>query len=66
MKNFLCLFIVGLLLISCKAKKLRKQAYQFEQLGAFEQASQYYFKSLEIDNDNVDAIVGYKKIRRLF
>jgi tetratricopeptide (TPR) repeat protein len=61
MKNFLCLFIVGLLLISCKAKKLRKQAYQFEQLGAFEQASQYYFKSLEIDNDNVDAIVGYKK-----
>jgi len=53
--------MAAVLLVSCKAKKLRKQAYQFEQHGAFEQASDYYYKSLIIDNDNVDAIVGYKK-----
>ena len=61
MKNCLYLFLLAFVLVSCKAKKLRKQASQFEQHGAFEQASQYYYKSLEIDNDNVDAIVGYKK-----
>ena len=53
--------MTAVLLVSCKAKKLRKQAYQFEQHGAFEQASDYYYKSLQIDNNNVDAIVGYKK-----
>lgn len=61
MKNCLYLMMAAVLLVSCKAKKLRKQAYQFEQHGAFEQASDYYYKSLTIDNDNVDAIVGYKK-----
>lgn len=61
MKNCLYLMMAAVLLVSCKAKKLRKQAYQFEQHGAFEQASDYYYKSLTIDNENVDAIVGYKK-----
>ena len=61
MKHFFYFFLLAILLVSCKAKKLRKQAFEFEKHGAFEQASQYYYKSLQIDNDNVDAIVGYKK-----
>jgi len=66
MKHTLSLFLIALLLFSCKAKKLRKQAFEFEKHGAFEQASQYYYKSLQIDNNNVDAIVGYKKNTQIF
>ena len=46
-KRYITLVILSLLIIGCKAKKLKNQAIEFEKLGEFEQAAQYYFKSLQ-------------------
>lgn len=60
-KRYITLVILSLLIIGCKAKKLRNQAIEFEKLGEFEQAAQYYFKSLQRNKNDVTALVGYKK-----
>ncbi len=55
------LFVTFLLLTSCKAKKYRKLAAEFEKSGAFDQAAEYYYKSLLRNNKDVEAVVGFQK-----
>ena len=64
-KRYITLVILSLLIIGCKAKKLKNQAINLKNLK-FEQAAQYYFKSLQHNKNDVTALVGYKKIVRLF
>ena len=45
-KRYITLVILSLLIIGCKAKKLKNQAIEFEKLGEFEQAAQYYKNSV--------------------
>lgn len=61
LKHFFYILLLSFIMIGCKAKKLRNQAVEFEKLGEFEQAAQYYYKSLKRNNKDVGAIVGYKK-----
>ena len=65
MRIYLYILLIAILSVSCKSKQLRKKAYEFEKNGAFEQASQYYYESLKINSDNVDAILGYKKTTQI-
>ena len=55
------LFITTIILTSCKAKKYRKIAAEFEKVGAFDQAADYYYKSLLKNNKEVEAVVGFQR-----
>ncbi|MGB2128692.1 MAG: hypothetical protein ACPHXR_04355 [Flavicella sp.] len=61
MRKALLIFIAAVFLFSCKSAKYRKIANEFEKNGAFEQAANYYYKSLLKKPDNVTSIIGYKK-----
>jgi tetratricopeptide (TPR) repeat protein len=58
---FYLIFVTVLLLSSCKAKKYRKLAAEFEKSGAFDQAAEYYYKSLLRNSKEVEAVVGFQK-----
>jgi hypothetical protein len=61
MKRALLIFVASVFLIACKSSKYRKIAGEFEKNGAFEQAANYYYKSLLKKPANVTSIIGYKK-----
>ncbi|BDD02667.1 hypothetical protein [Aureibacter tunicatorum] len=54
-------FILILMLSSCKASKMKKRAFELEQSGSFDEAANYYYKSLLSNDKDVEAILGLKK-----
>lgn len=46
---------------SCASKRYAKKGAKFEEAGMYEMAAQSYLKSLQANNNNIDARIGLKK-----
>ncbi|RPH28762.1 MAG: hypothetical protein EHM93_18365 [Bacteroidales bacterium] len=64
MNRFLiAIAVIGITLLgsSCASKRYAKKGVKYEEAGMYEMAAQSYFKSLQANNDNIDARIGLKK-----
>lgn len=61
MKRILLLSLIVVLSVSCVSKRYAKKAVEFEKVGLYQEAADFYFKSLKANKNNVDARIGLKK-----
>ncbi|NVO11473.1 MAG: hypothetical protein HXX16_16035 [Bacteroidales bacterium] len=64
MKKYLLLILVIATVIfgsSCASKRYAKKGLKYEQAGMYEMAAQSYLRSLQANQNNIDARIGLKK-----
>ncbi|MDA3779618.1 MAG: hypothetical protein PF487_05245, partial [Bacteroidales bacterium] len=61
MKKLILIFSVIILITSCASKRFAKKAKKFEDAGLYEEAANYYYKSVSKKATNVDAVLGLRK-----
>lgn len=62
-KYLLFIVIIGFVVLgtSCASKRYAKKGAKYEMAGMYEMAAQSYLKSLQANNNNIDARIGLKK-----
>ena len=55
------LFTVALFVFSCASKRYARKAEEFEQAGLYEDAAEYYYKSVSRNDKNVEAKLGLRE-----
>ena len=61
MRKIVVLALIAIVSFSCASKRYAKKAVEFEKAGMYQEAADFYFKSLKANKNNVDARIGLKK-----
>jgi len=61
MQKYLLLFAIVLFTVSCASKRYAKKAEEFEKAGLYQDAAEYYYKSVSKNDKNVEAKLGLRR-----
>ena len=61
MQRFLLFLSIALIAFSCASKRYAKKAEEFENAGLYQDAAEYYYKSVSKNEKNVDAKLGLRE-----
>jgi tetratricopeptide (TPR) repeat protein len=61
MQKYLLVFVILLLTVSCASKRFAKKAEEFEKAGLYQDAAEYYYKSVSKNDKNVEAKLGLRR-----
>jgi len=61
MQRLLMLLVTLLVVASCASKRYARKAKEFEEAGLFEDAAEYYYKSVSRNEKNVEAKLGLRE-----
>ena len=61
MQKYFLLILIVLFASSCASKRYAKKASEFEKAGLYEDAADFYYKSVQKNDKNVEAKLGLRK-----
>ncbi|HKL37960.1 MAG TPA: hypothetical protein VJ876_03635, partial [Bacteroidales bacterium] len=61
MQKYLLLIAIVLVTVSCASKRYAKKAEEFEKAGLYQDAAEYYYKSVSKNDKNVEAKLGLRR-----
>src|SRR6056297_545446 len=61
MQRFLLFLSIALIAFSCASKRYARKAEEFENAGLYQDAAEYYYKSVSKNEKNVEAKLGLRE-----